>query len=44
MSVWHAKSARQTLEQLETDKVRGLSGEEAERRLGRYGLNRLQGD
>ncbi len=43
MSVWHAKSARQTLEQLETDKVRGLSGEEAERRLGRYGLNRLQG-
>ena len=43
MSVWHAKSARQTLEQLETDKVRGLSGEEAERRLGRYGPNRLQG-
>ena len=35
MGVWHTYSTRQTLSELETDKSRGLSGAEAERRLAR---------
>ena len=41
MGVWHTYSTRQTLSELETDKSRGLSGAEAERRLARWGPNRL---
>ncbi len=37
MGVWHTYSTRQTLSELETDKSRGLSGAEAERRLARWG-------
>ena len=39
MGVWHTYSTRQTLSELETDKSRGLSGAEAERRLARWGAN-----
>ena len=39
MGVWHTYSTRQTLSELETDKSRGLSGAEAERRLARWGPN-----
>ena len=42
MGVWHTYSTRQTLSELETDKSRGLSGAEAERRLARWGPNRLE--
>ena len=41
MGVWHTYSTRQTLSELETDKSRGLSGAEAERRLARQGPTRL---
>ena len=42
MGIWHARSAKETLAELETDKTRGLSGTEAERRLAQYGPNRLE--
>ncbi len=38
---WHALSAEETLERLETSEE-GLSGEEAKRRLDHYGPNRLR--
>ncbi len=43
MSIWHSISLGETLSQLKTDRRRGLSGEEAERRLKQYGPNRLEG-
>ena len=43
MGDWHARSVRETLSALETRRDRGLSGAEAERRLARYGPNRLEG-
>lgn len=43
MSAWHEKSVAGTLEELRTDRRRGLSEEEAARRLERYGPNRLEG-
>ena len=43
MGAWHTYSAQQALAELKTDKVRGLSQAEAERRLARYGPNRLEG-
>ena len=42
MSSWHGQSAGQVLSELETDRERGLSREEAESRLARYGPNRLE--
>ena len=38
----HTDSLRQVLERLDTDRERGLSGEEAARRLARFGENRLE--
>jgi magnesium-transporting ATPase (P-type) len=38
---WHAIPPQEVVERLQTDPQRGLSGEEATRRLGRYGPNRL---
>ena len=38
----HTDSLRQVLERLDTDRERGLSGEEAARRLVRFGENRLE--
>jgi len=43
MNDWHAKSVKEVLSALETDRERGLSGKEAARRLERYGPNRLEG-
>ena len=43
MSVWHTKTAEETLKLLKTDPRRGLSEEEAARRLEEYGPNRLEG-
>ncbi len=43
MSAWHSKSIGETLSDLETDRRRGLSAEEAKRRLGIYGPNALTG-
>jgi len=38
---WHALNAREALERLESNAEKGLSQEEAARRLSSYGLNRL---
>ena len=43
MNDWHAKSVKEVLSALETDRERGLSAPEAARRLERYGPNRLEG-
>ena len=43
MGGWHAKSAGQALRELETDRAGGLTTAEAQRRLERYGPNRLEG-
>ncbi|MDD5938027.1 MAG: cation-translocating P-type ATPase [Clostridiales bacterium] len=43
MSVWHSKSREETISALETDRRRGLSSQEAARRLERYGPNELKG-
>ncbi|MCI8651433.1 MAG: calcium-translocating P-type ATPase, PMCA-type [Oscillospiraceae bacterium] len=43
MSPWHSKSLGETLEELETDRSRGLREDEAARRLKRYGPNQLRG-
>lgn len=43
MSMWHSKTAAQTLEELESSRDRGLTPREAERRLERYGRNELVG-
>ena len=42
MAQRHGQSAGQVLSELGTDGERGLSREEAERRLARYGPNRLE--
>ncbi|MBP9040711.1 MAG: cation-translocating P-type ATPase [Anaerolineaceae bacterium] len=39
---WHALSAEEVLERLETPAQQGLSTEEAERRLAQYGPNQLE--
>ena len=44
MGAWHTYSGRQTVEALGTDRARGLTGREAERRLEQYGPNRLEGE
>ena len=41
MEAWHDKSGQQVLKELETDPGRGLSREEAARRLVRWGPNQL---
>ena len=43
MGAWHTYSAQQAIAELETDRTRGLTQGEAERRLERYGPNRLEG-
>ena len=42
MSAWHSKTAAQVLAELDTSRDRGLTGAEAEERLGRYGPNVLE--
>ena len=42
MANWHGQSAGQVLSALESERERGLSREEAEARLKRYGPNRLE--
>ena len=42
-NTYHAQSLRQVLEELDVHPDRGLSREEAARRLDRYGENRLEG-
>ena len=42
MSGWHSQSAREVLAGLETDGQRGLTRQEAARRLERYGPNTLE--
>ncbi len=39
--IWHAMDAQETLRRLESDPSRGLETEEAARRLGEFGPNRL---
>jgi len=39
---WHALSAEEAVQQLETVQEMGLSSEEAKKRLEKYGLNQLQ--
>ena len=43
MRAWHEKSVAGTLEELGTDRRRGLGGAEAEKRLEKYGQNKLEG-
>ena len=43
MSLWFTKSPAETLSELETDQTRGLTSQEAERRLEKYGPNALEG-
>lgn len=43
MKLWHHLTEDEVLMELSTDPERGLSSEEAEHRLERYGSNRLQG-
>lgn len=43
MSAWHSKSVGETLRDLETDRRRGLTAAEAERRKRTYGPNELAG-
>ena len=43
MSAWHSKSLSETLNELGTDRRRGLTAAEAAKRLERYGPNRLEG-
>ena len=42
MTAWHSRSAAEALEELGCDRKRGLSGEEAERRLREHGPNALR--
>ncbi|WP_297212595.1 cation-translocating P-type ATPase [uncultured Flavonifractor sp.] len=42
MEQWHEQSAAQVVSRLESHRETGLSREEAERRLARYGPNRLE--
>ena len=41
MGAWHTYSAQQAIAELETDRTRGLTQGEAERRLERYGPNQI---
>ena len=43
MSLWFTKSPAETLSELETDQSRGLTSQEAEQRLEKYGPNALEG-
>ena len=43
MSLWFTKSPAETLSELKSDQVRGLTSQEAERRLEQYGPNALEG-
>lgn len=43
MSVWYAQSAEEVLHTLQSDAKRGLSKQEAQKRLGKYGPNELTG-
>ena len=43
MSAWHEKSIAGTLEELGSDRRRGLTAEAAAERLKKYGPNRLEG-
>ncbi|MCI8473733.1 MAG: cation-translocating P-type ATPase [Oscillospiraceae bacterium] len=43
MSAWHSKSLGEILRELGSDRIRGLTEEEAGGRLKKYGPNRLEG-
>lgn len=43
MSAWHNKTVSQVLGELNSSRDRGLSAREAERRLGEFGRNELEG-
>ena len=43
MSAWHSKRTSEVLGELETSRDRGLTAQEAERRIGRCGKNELEG-
>ena len=43
MSAWYAKTEQAVLEELETSRRTGLSSQEADKRLARYGPNQLAG-
>ena len=43
MSLWFTKYPAETLSELETDQSRGLTSQEAEQRLEKYGPNALEG-
>ena len=43
MSAWHTLSRQEVLDRLDTHRRRGLSEQEAARRLAQYGPNRLEG-
>jgi Ca2+-transporting ATPase len=42
MNAWHTSTVNEAAKLLETDIEQGLSGDEAKRRLARYGQNKLQ--
>ena len=41
MSNWHSMEIDQVIKELNTDPRKGLSGEEANNRIGKYGYNEL---
>ena len=43
MSLWFTKSPAETLSELETNQTSGLTSQEAEKRLEKYGPNALEG-
>ena len=43
MSTWHSMSLGEITARLETDRHRGLSSKEAQKRLQKYGPNQLEG-
>ena len=43
MSLWFTKTPAETLTELETDQVKGLTDQQAEERLEKYGPNALEG-
>ena len=42
MSNWHSMEVADVLKELGTDQQQGLSGEEAKRRLGKFGFNEIK--
>lgn len=42
MKPWHAKSTDQVLQELDTDQKKGLTSQQAAKRLEEYGLNQLE--